>query len=321
MNSSHEQFHGGDGTGGLPTLSADDRRLLDALIDHGFEVDALEALSPSDKQRVQKLTAMFQLLEDYPVEDADDALLDATMARINRYEQSREDRMKLDPQIAAVESNKNVRKRFLRVPLPDFITVAAVFLIAAGLGWPVLTSVRQRSLDAECSNNMRMTGIGFQQYAADYNNTMPTTAQAGFSNVWSSLVHNVVNLQPLVDGGYCQLGHLNCPGHKGDVGESFSYQWQSAGQPMQWQTARTQVVLGDRNPLIDAVRRGSQAEPLTLSLNHGGRGQNVLWTDGSTVWLSEPIVGRDDNIWLPEGAQQLIEGITTRTASDAFLAH
>lgn len=317
MTDSHDQTH----SGGEPllALSDDDRRLLDALVDNGFNASALEPLTASDRLRVQKLMAMFQLLRDYPVEDADDALLDATMARINRYEQLREDRMSLDPQAAAVAmESSTMKRRFIR--MPDLITIAAVLLIAAGIGWPVLTNVRQRSLDSICANNLRMTGIGFQQYASDYENTVPT-AQAGLHNVWSSLAHNVVNLQPLVEGGYCDLNHLNCPGHKGDRGESYSYQWQSTDRPMRWEGQRVNVVLGDRNPLIDAARAGAYASPLTLSLNHGGRGQNVLWTDGSTVWLSEPIVSRDDNIWLPEGAERLIEGLKTRSATDAFLAH
>ena len=303
------------------TLSADDRRLLDALVEHGFDASALEPSSGVDKLRVQKLAALFQLLHDYPVEDADDTLLDATMARISRHDASREDRMKLDPQTAAaaIEST-NARKRFLRVPLPDFITIAAVLLIAAGVGWPLLSGMRQKSLDAACANNLRKMAIAFKDYAADYDNRMPT-AQAGLHNAWSRLAHNVVNLQPLVEGGYCDLGHMNCPGHKGDVGESFSYQWQSADEPMRWETARVNVVLGDRNPLIDAARRGSYASPLTLSLSHGGRGQNVLWTDGATIWLDEPIVGRADNIWLPDGAQRLIDGLRTKSAADAFLAH
>jgi hypothetical protein len=316
MHEPHDQQHGE-----LPELSSDDRRWLDALVEAGFDADALEPLSDVDRRRVQRLVSMFQLLHDYPVEEADDALLDATLARISRFDREHAGRMTLDPETAelALEAKRG-RRRLLRVPLPDFITVAAMLLIVAGVGWPILNNVRQNSLDAHCANNLRTMGIGFADYASDYDGAVPM-AEAGMHNTWSSLAHNVINLRPMLDGGYCDLGHLDCPGHEGEVGESYSYQWQVSRAPAGGSNVRISVLLGDRNPIIDAVRNGTFAPPLSISLNHGGRGQNVLWSDGAIVWLSEPVVRRSDNIWLPTGVRELRDGVPADDPSDTFLAH
>ncbi len=307
----------------LAELSSDDRRLLDALVDVDFDASALEPMSDVDRRRAQRLVSMFQLLHDYPVDDADedDALLDATLARISRHERARSDRMTLDPEtVEFAMEEKRGRKRLLRVPLPDFITVAAMLLIVAGIGWPMLNNVRQNSIDAQCANNLRTMGIGFADYAADYNNALPM-AEAGMHNTWSALAHNVINLRPMLDGGYCDLGHLDCPGHEGEIGESYSYQWQVAEQPSAHSAVRISILLGDRNPVMDAARKGNIAPPLTISLNHNRRGQNVLWSDGAVIWLMDPVVRRSDNIWLPSGVEALHDGVSTDDPADTFLAH
>ena len=56
-----------------------------------------------------------------------------------------------------------------------------------------------------------------------------------------------------------------------------------------------------------------------MSLNHGGRGQNVLSSDGATLWLIEPVVGRSDNIWLPDGMSQLQMDVQPSDPWDTFL--
>ena len=64
---------------------------------------------------------------------------------------------------------------------------------------------------------------------------------------------------------------------------------------------------------------GRVLPPLSISVNHNGRGQNVLVSDGATMWLEQPIVGRNDNIWLPSGAIQLRGGEAVADDADVFL--
>ena len=150
------------------TLSPQDERLLDALVDCGFDPSALEALSLDDQRRVEALLSLFELIDDYPVEDADDALIDATVARIDQYERRASAKIAVADQADLQELGGRRRIR-----LPDFVSVAAVILIGASIFWPVMTNLHQRNIDAGCANNLRLLGNAFNRYANDYDRAMP----------------------------------------------------------------------------------------------------------------------------------------------------
>jgi hypothetical protein len=294
-------------------LVADDERLLDALVEHGFDRTALEPMPDADRVRVQAISGVLGLMHDYPVDDCDDMLVHATLARIDRHEDSRTDRMNFQNQ---QEQAKSILSR-RRIKLPDFITVAAVILIGVGVLWPIVTGVKQKSLDLACENNLRQLAYGFKQYAADHDGAVPM-AVAGLGSGWGRAA-NTVNLNPMIEGNYCEQHHLNCPGHRDEFGPSYSYRWQLPQAPAQWDGPRVIILLGDGNPVSAAARAGRIMPPLTMSLNHGGRGQNVLSSDGATLWLTEPIIGRTDNIWLPDGLTELHEGDVPVDPWDTFL--
>ena len=299
-----------------PQLSADDQRLLDALAEAGFDRSAVSPATPEDGKRLDSLCGLLGLMNDYPVDDCEDTLRYATLARIDRHEQERAARMNFDNRQDAVSGERGGR----RIRLPDFITVAAVILIAVSVLWPVLTAVRNKSIDDACAQNLGRLGYAFSQYAGDNGGSLPL-AMAGPMGAWDT-VKNVVNLEPLVEGHYCEIGHLNCPGHADHAGPSYSYRWFVPGAPATWSTAQRQVViLGDLNPVVDAARSGKMLPPLSMSPNHGGRGQCVLISDGATLWLEKPVVGRDDNIWLPDGRNQLRSGEQPQDPTDTFLSH
>lgn len=308
-----------------PELSANDQRLLDALVDVGFDREALEPLTDQERERVDRLLQAFGLLNDYPTDigestwdDGQDILIHATLARIDRYEDDRARRMSLD------EESVNGRGRLgLGIRLQDFVAVAAVVLLGASVALPLLNTVQQNSIDQSCANNMRHIGYALSSYADDHNGQLPIArAGIGHQNVSWDTVANTINLAPLIDGQYCDRGHLNCPGNHSNLELSYSYQFQRPNVRINWMSRRTTVVLGDRNPLIDAARTQRLLPAMTMSADHGGRGQNVLRTDGATMWLSDqPIVGRQDNIWLPHGFERLEPGAAPDDTSDVFLAH
>ncbi len=293
-------------------LSPDDQRLLDQLVEANFDPQAMEPLTPAERRRVSALVSLLGLLSDYPVDDADDTLVYATLARIDRREEERTARMTLGPETSEI-------RRGRRIHIPDFITVAAVMLIAASVLWPLMSHARRASIDEGCNNNLRALGYAFSTYAADYDGAVPVAMMAGSHLSWDT-VRNVLNLAPLIDKDYCEQSHLDCPGNDIHYRTSYSYQWQLPSFRLTWDANPTMVVLGDRNPVIDAARRGTIVAPLTVSLNHSERGQNVLFSDGSTPWIEKPVVGRD-NIWLPEGANSLRKGQNPKNANDVFLAH
>ena len=297
------------------TLCPQDERLLDALVECGFDPDALEALSLEDKRRVKALLRLFELIDDYPVQDADDALVDATLARIDQYERRASAQTLATDQVDAKDT---AGRR--RIYLPDFVSIAAVILIGASIFWPVMTNLHRRNIDTGCANNLRLMGYAFGRYGNDFGGAMPV---ASLFTSWNALARNVINLGPLVEGAYCERGDLNCPGHEDAnfVGDSYSYQWHIPQSHLTWGGGEvTMMILADRNRLIDAIYKSEgRIPPLSNSLNHGGRGQNALSTDGSWVWLDQPTVG-GDNIWLPQGASSLREGIQQTDVNDVFLA-
>jgi hypothetical protein len=296
-------------------LSPQDQRLLDALVECGFDPDALEALSAEDQQRVGALLKLMDLLDDYPVEDADDALVHATLARIDRHEDEAASRLSFTAAVEAKETG--VGKRFR---MPDLVSVAAVLLIATSIAWPLGSHLHKKSIDDGCANNMRRMATAFEQYAGDFGGAVPT-AQAGMFSSWNPTRHNAVNLDPLLEGGYCDRGHLSCPGHDGPTGTAYSNLWLVEGHDYRWGVAQVTLIIGDRNPLIDGARSGMWMQPMTISFNHGGRGQNVLATDGSCQWIVEPVYGQYDYIWLPRGVAFLQGEIRPSDPADVFLAH
>ena len=295
-------------------LNPDDQRLLDALVESGFDPQVLESLSAEDRSRVGAILNLFELLEDYPVEDADDSLVHATLARIDQYE------LRAAAKASQDSALQSASRRGFR--LPDFISVAAVLLIGASIFWPMLSTMKQRRIDDSCANNLRQMGYAFGRYANDYNGSIPVAiAKAGLFSEWTQSFTNAVNLRPLVIGGYCERSHLECAGHEGQSGASYGYQWQIPESDLTWGVNRITVILGDRNPLIDAIYQAKLQTPiLSNSLNHGGRGQNVLRTDGQWMWLENPMVGAEDNIWLPKGSTSLHDGELQTDGRDVFLA-
>lgn len=327
---------GSDMPGTEPTLSVDDQRAIDALMEAGFDARLMNTRASGslasgggvDPRRINAVNNLLGLMNDYPVDDCEPALLDATLARIDRLEDDRAERLNFDVRQEEAQSISSGR----RIRLPDFITVAAVILIGVGILWPTLSVVRQKSMDGACANNMRLVGMGLSNYAADNGGAIPM-ARAGLGAFGASgalgaswdTVPNALNFRPLIEGGYCEHHHLNCPGHEEDqIGPSYSYRWQNPQAPVQWHAGRSTPVLSDRNPVIDAVRNGRVIAVISGSINHGGRGQNVLINDGQVIWLKEPVFvssGRRDNIWLPNGVEELRPGELPQEVLDVFLAH
>jgi hypothetical protein len=290
------------------TLSPDDARVLDALVDSGFDVSSLPA---ADRQRGRNLVALFALLDDYPVEDGDDTLVHATLARIRRFEAA------VAASQAAPAAVAEAPRR-LRIPVPDFVTLAAVLLIGASIAWPVLSTVRERSIEAACVANMKVVHEGLTSYANEFEGRLPT-AYAGFGR---SIAR--IDLLPLVRYGYCEQGHINCPGRHSPQDPGYSFQMRPEPIGFTLAAAPDMALLGDRNPVIDASLSGMLLPPRSNSSNHGERGQNLLRMDGAIVWLSQPLVNGRDNIWLPadaDGEHEYRPGAIPLRADDIFLAH
>ena len=287
------------------SLTKADAEMLDQLVDVGFDLGQLEYLTPEDEQRAKSILNMLGLLDAYPVEDASDTLIDATLARIDQYEAQRSARM----QIHAPELETT--KRGFRIRMPDLISVAAMILVTVSVFAMLSKSARNQSINNECASNMAMVGRGLFDYAVDHNGNTPTQQAAEVASLFGGVAPERTDAELLAEEGYCQHNHLNCPGH-GEESGGFSFQTQSAET---WNAIQKQgkvfFLMSDRNPILDKMLAKQQYDPLTPSPSHGSLGQNHLRDDGSIVSGAAPVFG-GDLIWILDGKNRGI---------DIFLTH
>ncbi len=204
-------------------------------------------------------------------------------------------------------------------------TDIAVMLIAATLLLTVtifqLGKARTFAIQTACANNLAVLGTAFGQYAQANANELPRIAiptdRDWLPRGMTPGVHravgahcNLANLEPLLGVGrhYVSWSRMVCPavaavairhadGRTAWNNVGYSYIDQLSAYHHHWGQGGHVAVLADRNPLF----RGYEVRDLRVnanSWNHGRRGQNVLYDDGSVLWTQTPDVGPDhDNIW------------------------
>ncbi|NBQ13636.1 MAG: hypothetical protein EBU31_03255 [Proteobacteria bacterium] len=303
-------------------------RVLDFLAEHGFDASRIELLPEADRPRAMALIRQMQVLDHYPMESAEDSLVDATMARIDRWEAARAESMQIQ------------RGGFSRFRLSDFVSIAALVLVGIGVLLPVAARVREQSLSTVCSNNMRTLYGAFDAYADANGGALPATASIGnFSSLfspspamqpatqsmaegwgrrqamgvptgqtimviraphttiimtsstqdWSNINHGA-HLTQLVSKGYLEAGALQCPSCAAGL-PCIAYRVPARGERFMLRTPGRTVVVADANPLVEARRRGIVLPSTAVnSLNHGEQGQNMVFSDGAVEWRTSPFM-------------------------------
>jgi hypothetical protein len=328
-------------------LSEDDARVLDLLVDGGWDPSVIAALAPADRERAERLLATLERL-DVPLDATGEAsadgvdaetLINATMARIERADAERRERMRFDPVGPSAGSRRRLR-------FPDLIAVASIALLAAVVLVPLVHWRNARALDTACENNLRLIAQGIHAYTESFAGAMPMTAgllpglrssRGGSADIGSWIGYrNSDHLNALKDGQFCSSRCLCCPGdHAAGTDDGcYAYQVTTGERPLRWQQGPTTAVVGDRNPLVDLKRHGETIGSVALnSASHGGRGQNLLFSDGAVQFSNSPYLtlreehGKRtiDNIWLPFGDHA--DSLSDRPAFgpargvDAFLLH
>ena len=290
---------------------------LDLLIEHGLDLDAAIAAHPQQRDRLQAAHALFGRLDAYDVEAPDESLVDATLARIAHEDAAIAQRMRVGAD-SELSGNSDALSAS-RGRWGDFIGLACAAILILSVGIPVVSYMRGKNIDAECGNNQRNLASGIETYVRD-NNHMPIAA--GFSPDLGGLLSwhdykSARHLDPLVDGKYCAEGCLSCASDPTE--EGYAYQVPTRSSHFAWKNGVRAPAVADRNPLIDLSRRGKLVGVLIInSPEHGGRGQNVLFTDGSIEFLGSPVLlipgttelpAHSENIWLPMDRGQHEEGI------------
>jgi len=229
------------------------------------------------------------------------------------------------PAAAARETNTVIR---LGSNLRDIIAVAAVIVLAIGIGVPGMLHMRDRSHRIGCSRNLTALGIGVQQYANAFNTSLPF---AGWSQASSwqpsgdpgvNTVLNRRHVYPLLRMAYvadprvfvCPAqDHIPMPADEvqrhHDFLEarnvSYAYQNMAGVRPSVNDDPRLPIMsdenplFADGQPLFDA-RRLTRRDPAAANSHaHRGAGQNILTLGGNVIWADSPFSGiKDDNIWI-----------------------
>lgn len=310
-----------------PRLGDDDARLLDWMVEHGFDPASVDSLPEADRPRARALLRQMNVLDAYTVAPPHESLVDAVVARVTQFEADREAAMRME--------SAGRPKRGWR--LADVLAIAAMLMLVAAVTLPMLSQVRASSLATVCANNMRAVGSGLGAYARDHEGSLP--AMAGFGGLDTlfgkptaapqpqrirgviepgpdgkatliarlpSAGRHSASLTLLVTAGYCDMHSLQCPGCAQGT-PCYAYRVPAEGQRFDLETVKPMVVVADANPVLELRLDGRRVESATMSSrNHGERGQNMLFNDGAVDWRVSPVLtikpdAMYDNIWLPRG--------------------
>ena len=234
-----------------------------------------------------------------------------------------------------------------RIRLADLMSIAAVLVVGVSVIWPMLTSMRDGHYRTISSARMAAAGNGMAAYAASYGALPQASASVGGDPWWEvgeNPAHsNSANLFTLTRDGFVEIAQLARPTNpnaptsvKGEDASdwasleevSYSYRNMFGGANQAFNLTPSSALLADRSPVVPPSRRGEAARADANSRNFSGRGQHVLFGDGTVRWLTSPILENGDNIWLPGSVERdlIRDGRATLTgretadgAEDAFL--
>lgn len=303
-------------------LCDEDADAFELLVAHGWDARKVPG---AVRARAERQAQLLSLLETAVPAEATavstDHLVRAAIARIESESSNQSRRMRIHEPAAA-------QRRSLR--LTDLGAIAALMIVAVSVAWPALSSVRQRAQQAACFGGLGSIGQAISMYGNESKSSLPmaTASLAGrkWWNVGQPEQSNSANLFTLAKSHFIKPQQLACCAN-GTSKEcrfteqcedwhsldevSYSYQnlfarerptLDAAGEPF--------VVLADRNPAVLRAFRGERVIYINEnSPNHRGEGQNVLYSDGTAVWTTTPVV-RGDNIWLPKSIEDLISRAT-----------
>ena len=246
----------------------------------------------------------------------------------------------------AWENERVIRLHSIR----DIMAVAAMVVLAVGLGVPGLLHMRERGQRTMCASNLAQIGRGLQAYASEFGDDLPF---AGWSTASSwrptndpslDVVRNRKHLFPLVRAQYLPTTVFVCPSERGvamppeqtrqrdDFLESRNVSYANhnmAGVRPTLKSNPALVVLADDNPLfsdgqplleVAAQTFGLRDPAQSNSRTHGGVGQNILRGNGVTEWTNSPNAGIDgDNIWTLSNVLRYTGREGPATATDSHL--
>ncbi len=319
------------------------------------ETDEAEALIKSNQEAAEiheKLKAAIEPLGCLETETCPDELLENTILRVQDFSDSGQQQLQ---QLLATEQDRKVtikigawRNWF------ETAVVAAAILFVAGVLIPTLSSARQRYQQHGCRMQMGSVFQGLSNYISDYDGKAPAVASIAGAPWWklgdqgreNQSNTRKVYLLPKYD--YVDIENFVCPACKGEVALKLTdsqierlkdfpsrsyvtYSFQINCQRIaSSKLLCRKVIMADMNPLFETLPEDFSKQfqlqlnrtLLTLnSINHGRRGQNVLFGDGHIKFLKNRFIGIvDDDIYTLQDTDEYLGCEVPSRENDFFLA-
>ncbi|MBN1787599.1 MAG: hypothetical protein JW806_04310 [Sedimentisphaerales bacterium] len=215
--------------------------------------------------------------------------------------------------------------------------VAAGVFILASLFIPITRQMKTQANKTTCQANLSKVSRGITQYSNEHDNYLPAVPVSSGSPWWKigstgqENQSNTRHLWLLVKDDYLQMKDFQCPGRQTDkslnlylspqqiaelsdfpsrdhIAYSFQLIYDSNKAVM---SKRKVPLMADVNPLFEGRlttspdQSGSEFDPITLnrklrqanSPSHRGKGQNILFNDGTVEFTSQRVFGADDDIF------------------------
>ncbi|MGD0597134.1 MAG: hypothetical protein ABSA64_06375 [Sedimentisphaerales bacterium] len=287
-------------------------------------------------------------LESITPEECPDELAEGTIWRIKQT--LRTSQVGLNQLLAAEQKRKT---GFWHDIFGRLATAAVFVLVGSGLitGWNMATSyARQMSWQTKCGGS-QMAGLfaGLSNYRNDNNGQMPTLASAPGDPWWKvgyqgpENVSNTRRMWVLVKKGYVKQDAFMCPTTKPSCSSNYNakeyndfpkrnlvtYSFRIGCPKAGLEKMSRQVIIADMSPIFANVSASEKALIVNISdallkqnsPNHGGRGQNVLFCDGSVAFIKNRYVDISlDDIYTIQNTQTY-QGVEVPTSeADVFLA-
>ncbi len=214
----------------------------------------------------------------------------------------------------------------------DVVAAAAAIILIASMIFPVTSGLRQHSQLTACTYNMNTIGQGIGRFLHDEENLAAVKLAAG--SPWWKIGDQSPDAQSntrlawqLVKQGYVKPDAFICSGDRNGLAltaeqliqqlndfpsrKHISYSFMIiCDKSGSMKNGQRRVIMGDMNPVFRRIpscgntmyNKLTEFEKVVLSEqlkkmsspNHSGRGQNLLYCDGSVEFVKHRIVNGDD---------------------------
>lgn len=318
------------------------------------EVEQLIASNEQAAEVHSKLKIALSPLKSLESESCPDDLAEGTIWRLNNV--ARSSQLRLEQLLAGEQARTVTDKRRFWKNLGEMIATAAVIMFVAGVLMTSFNYSRQKSRQLACMAQLQRIGQGINAYSNDHDGQLPAVTTAMGAPWWKVGYQgkenhsNTRHIWLLLKGRYVEKpADFICPGRsQGRVLQLDPSQVQNYNdfpsrkyvtysfrircrKPGEESPGGKKVLIADMNPLFESLPDdySKPFNPIQLnkdllnlnSINHNRCGQNVLFGDGSAIFVKMRNIGTSEDDIFTLQDTNTYEGIEVPSCeTDAFLA-